>query len=75
MKENWSQPGMPPTIVDVLATEVLAEGPEYRLSRHYIRGHHVHLGTPIAGLTGPETVVTREVVRTETGAGLVRVKK
>jgi hypothetical protein len=60
MKENFSQPPMPPKYHNVLNSEILVDDPEYVLVKSFVEGHHPHLGKLHKGWSGDETIVFRE---------------
>lgn len=60
MKENWGIRGMPPRNMEVLHKFPISQNGGFERWQYWIQGHHPHLGTPIQGWSGPETVVIRE---------------
>ena len=63
MKENWGHKGMPPINIEVRHRAIDYDSETYRRETVWIEGHHPHLGKPIQGWSGGETIVQREIIK------------
>lgn len=63
MKENWGQRGMPPRYYEVRHRAIDYESPTYQSETVWVEGYHPHLGKPIQGWSGQETVVHRDIIK------------